>query len=449
MTGWQTDGQTLPTGIPYTAYQNVKSMKLQNVITFRMSILKAISIALWAVFFYFAIINEINDKTDEALTNYAETLITNYLADGNTAVAESTGGGRHHMRKVTAEYAASVSHIRYKDKEMFFASSGRYAPARTVTYIFRTDDGQWRELVAFTTTIDKDDLKRAILYWLVALYVVLLLGIIAVNMWTVRHSMKPLKALLDWFEAYQLGRGGKPLGIKTKVTEFRKLNDAVSRSVERNEQQYEQQKLFIANASHEMQTPLAVCTNRLEMLLDEDNLTETQMADIIKTLRTLKNLAATNRSLLLLCKIDNRQFAEGVTVNLKLATEKALQGLETVYSYRHISVSTDLEADTAATMDESLAGILVGNLLKNAFVHNVEGGHITVSSSGNVYSVANTGAPAPLDESKIFERFYHSADKKSSTGLGLALVKAICNLYGFKIEYAFREGLHTFTVTFG
>ena len=428
--------------------KNTKRMKLQNVITFRLSVLKAVSIALWAVCFYFAIIKEINDKTDEALTNYAETLITDYLSGGLAPGRVSVHGDRYYIRSVSADYAEGMRHIRYKDTEMLFRQSGRYEQARTVTYIFQTDDGQWRELVAFTTTIDKDDLKRAILYWLIALYLVLLLGITAVNLWTVRHSMKPLKALLDWFDVYQLGRKGKPLDLKTNVTEFRKLNDAVARSVERNERQYEQQKMFIANASHEMQTPLAVCTNRLEMLLDEDNLTETQMADIIKTLRTLKSLSATNRSLLLLCKIDNRQFAESVTVNLKTATEKALPDLAAVYSYKRISVDTCFDGSVTVDMDESLAGILISNLLKNAFVHNVEGGRIRVVAGGGRYVVANTGAPEPLDENKIFERFYHSSSNASSTGLGLALVKAICSQYGFGINYAFADGMHTFTVTF-
>lgn len=421
-------------------------MKLQNVITFRLSILKAVSIAVWAVCFYFAITNEINNKTDKALTNYAETLITNYLAGDSTATAYPNGGGRYHMRAVTAGYAETVSHIRYKDTEMLFASSGRYEPARTVTYVFQTDDGQWRELMVFTTTIDKDALKRAILYWLIALYIVLLLGIIIVNIWTVRHSMKPLKALLDWFDAYKIGRGGKSPGIKTNVTEFKKLSEAVSRSVERNERQYEQQKLFIANASHEMQTPLAVCTNRLEMMLDDDALTEAQVADIIKTLRTLKSLASTNRSLLLLCKIDNRQVAPGVPVSFRQATAKVLDGLETVYAGKCINVSARLDDDTIATMDESLAAVLVGNLLKNAFVHNIEGGRITVATGGGTYTVANTGEPHPLDEDKIFERFYHSPGKKSSTGLGLALVKAICGLYCFAISYAYTGGMHTFCI---
>lgn len=424
-------------------------MKLQNVITLRLSILKAVILAVWAVCFYFAAINEINNKTDEGLAEYAETVMTDYLAGLPVPGEGEVGGRRYILRAVPAGYVANVSRIRYKDAEMPFGESGRYEPARTVSYVFRTDDGQWRELVAFTTTIDKDDLKRAILSWLVALYVVLLLGLVGVNLLTVRHCMKPLKALLDWFDAYRIGRGGKPVALETNVTEFRKLDEAVRRSVERNERQYEQQKLFIANASHEMQTPLAVCTNRLEMLADSDNLTESQMADIIKTMRTLKSLAATNRSLLLLCKIDNGQFESRVEVDMRRATLKVLADLEEVYSYRHITVETSLAGGVSVSMDRQLAGILVSNLLKNAFVHNTDGGRIAVTSRPGSYTVANTGVGEPLDDSKIFERFYHSAGKKSSTGLGLALVKAICNLYGFTVTYSFTGGLHTFRIDTG
>ncbi len=411
--------------------------------------MKAVILAVWAVCFYFAAINEINNKTDEGLAEYAETVMTDYLAGLPVPGEGEVGGRRYILQAVSGDYAANVSRIRYKDAEMPFDESGRYEPARTVSYVFRTDDGQWRELVAFTTTIDKDDLKRAILSWLVALYVVLLLGLIGVNLLTIRHCMKPLKTLLDWFDAYRIGRGGKPAAMNTRVTEFRKLDEAVRRSVERNERQYEQQKLFIANASHEMQTPLAVCTNRLEMLADSDNLTETQMADIIKTMRTLKSLAATNRSLLLLCKIDNGQFASREDVDMRLATLKVLADLEEVYSYRRITVETHFDDGVSASMDKQLAGILVSNLLKNAFVHNVEGGRIVVTSQPGSYTVANTGVGEPLDDSKIFERFYHSAGKKSSTGLGLALVKAICNLYGFTVTYSFADGLHTFRIDTG
>lgn len=423
-------------------------MKLQNVITFRLSILKAVSIAVWAVCFYLVTTTEIDKETDESLTAYAETLITDYLAGEQMPDSSTTLGDQYIIRNVTAEYAAKQRHIRYKDTETYFNSSYDYEPARSVAYIFRTDDGQYRELTVFTTTIDKNQLKRSILYWLAALYIVLLAGIVVVNIWTVSHSMRPLKRLFQWLDDYKLGQKNNKLDNPTDITEFKRLNETVARNLERGEQQYEQQKLFIANASHEMQTPLAVCVNRLEMLLDDDTLTESQMAEIIKTMRTLKNLSATNRSLLLLCKIDNRQFNNCADVNIKNVIEGLLPDLETIYAHKRIAVECRLDGGAKACMDPSLADILAANMLKNAFVHNIDGGRIDVSLDDGTLTVANTGAAEPLDESRIFERFYHSADKKSSTGLGLAIVKAVCNLYGFGLKYSFEGGLHTFKVSF-
>lgn len=422
-------------------------MRLQNVITLRLSLLKAAVIALWAFFFYFAIIKEISDKTDDNLTEYAEALITDYLAWQPLYGSHKGSDYQYYIHKVSENYASARSHIRYKDMEVYMEEKNKYEPARTITYIFRTDDGQYRELVVFTPTIDKSNLKQAIFSWLAVLYTGLLGAMVIVNLWTIRHSMKPLEALFRWLDAYKLGQKGRPLANDTNITEFRKLNDTVISSVRRNEEQYEQQNMFIANASHEMQTPLAICQNRLEILLDDENLTESQMADIIKTLRTIKSLASTNRSLLLLCKIDNGQFVNRVPVSFKELTDKILPDLKSVYAYKKITVDGSYTDAPVADMDESLANILLSNLLKNAFTHNVEGGIITITSNGSMFRVANTGCPAALDGHRIFERFYHSAEKKSSTGLGLALVKSICTLYGMTIKYSFGNGLHTFEIT--
>lgn len=141
-------------------------MKLQNVITFRLSILKAISIALWAVCFYFAIIKEINNETDEALTNYAENIITDYLAGVKLPPSNEISSNFYLIRNITADYARRHRHIRYKDTEVHFRSTYGYEPARSVTYIFQTDNEEYRELSVLTATIDKNELKQSILYWL-------------------------------------------------------------------------------------------------------------------------------------------------------------------------------------------------------------------------------------------------------------------------------------------
>lgn len=422
-------------------------MKLQNVLTLRLSVLKAIGIGLWAVCFYFAIIKEINNKTDDSLTAYAESLITDYLAGLPLPDTHNGAGNNYYIHSVSDEYAQSHSHIRYRDMETYVTDDNKFEQTRAVTYIFKSNDDKFHELTVFTPTIDKQNLKNAIFIWLIVLYFGLLAGMITVNLWTIRHSMKPLKKLFNWLDSYKLGKNIKPLENKTKITEFRKLNETVMRSIERNERQYEQQKLFIANASHEMQTPLAICRNRLEMLLDEEGLTESQMADIIKTLHTLEDLTETNRSLLLLCKIDNGQFALHNPVNLKDVAIQTANNLKAVYSRMKITINNMCNDATVVEMDESLAGVLMTNLIKNAFVHNIDGGEITISSDSEHIRIENTGQAEKLDSEKIFERFYHSPGKKSSTGLGLAIVKAICSQYGMEINYQFYNGKHLFEIS--
>ena len=313
--------------------------------------------------------------------------------------------------------------------------------------IFETDDGRFMELVVYTPTIEKFDLRKAILGWIVFLYVLLLFAILTVNGLVFQRNMKPLYRLLHWLEQYRLGGRNKPLDNKTGISEFRKLNEATITFAERSEKLYEQQKLFIGNASHEMQTPLAICRNRLEMLMDDETLTERQLSELMKTHHTLENLTRLNKSLLLLCKIENHQFSEEKEICLNEMLELYLEDYKEVYAYRHISVTVRVESCFRLMMNESLASVLLTNLLKNAFVHAVEGGRIDILFTETSFAIGNTG-DEPLDEKRIFERFYQGKSKKEgSTGLGLALVDSVCKANGLKVSYRYAEGKHWFVIS--
>lgn len=143
--------------------------------------------------------------------------------------------------------------------------------------------------------------------------------------------------------------------------------------MERTEQMFEQQKQFIGNASHEIQTPLAICRNRLEMLMEDDSLSEKQLEELMKTHQTLEYITKLNKSLLLLSKIDNGQFTDTKELELNVLLKQYLQDYEEVYDYRNIEVTIDEQGVFKVTMNESLAVALLTNLLKNAFVHNIDG----------------------------------------------------------------------------
>lgn len=421
-------------------------MRLLHVITLRLSLLATLILFCWSVFFYYTIMNEVNDEVDDSLEDYAEMIIIRSVRNEALPTASSGSNNQFFLREITPQYAAQTPHVRYEDRDVFIEEKDEFEPARVLTYIFQNDDGKFFEIEVSTPHIDKKDLRGAIFYWIVFLFLAILLCILLLNLWTIGHSMRPLRKLLRWLDKYRVGEDNRPLDNPTKIYEFRKLNEVVKESIERTEVAYEQQKMFIGNASHEMQTPLAICNSRLEMLLEDPSLTERQMEEIVKTRQTLEQLSRMNRSLLLLTKIDNGQFADVADVNFTESIQRLLPDYEMVYASKNIRLQTELQGDFIVRMDESLAQTLLSNLLKNAFVHNHEGGEITIKATADSLLFENTGAPESLNRDYIFERFYHSSDNRQSLGLGLAVVKAICQRYGLRIDYAFNNGKHAFTI---
>lgn len=424
-------------------------MKLVLRIVLHISWALSLLLAAWAVLFYIALIDEINDEVDDALENHAEAIIKESLSGRDVPTAAPGSNNSFFLTDRTDAYAASHAHTAYTDEEIFIPERGEEEPARVLRTIFRDGGGGWHELTVMTPAIEKDDLREAILQWIVSLYLFLLLTILAVNVLVLYRTLRPLYALLRWLDAYAVGGRNEPLKSDTDITEFRRLNDAARRYAARAESLFESQKQFIGNASHEMQTPLAVCRNRLEMLVDESvSLNETQLGEIAKVQRTLDYLVRLNRSLLLLSKIENGQFPEAEEVDFNALAERTAEDMAEIYASRGMHLTVRSEARLTARMNPSLAGSVVGNLLKNAFVHGDPGGEVTVVITTRELRVSNSGAAGPLDAGHIFDRFYQGTKKEGSTGLGLSVVDAVCRLYGLRIEYTYINKRHCFTVFF-
>ena len=416
-------------------------MKLFHLVLWRISLALIVVLTVWAGFFYMAVVEEVNDEVDDTLEDYSEGLIIRALSGEDMPTASNGSNNQYYLYEVSESYAASHPQITYRDEMVFITEKSETEPARVLITIFRTEDERYMELVVYTPTIEKLDLLRAILGWIIFLYVLLLLIILSINIWVFRKNMKPLYVLLKWLDTSQLGKKNEPLENTTKITEFRKLNAATMAFAERGEKLFEQQKTFIGNASHEMQTPLAICRNRLEMLMEDETLTEHQLNELIKTHQTLENLTRMNRSLLLLCKIENGQFADTRSVCLNDILAHYLDDYKEVYAYRNITVTVTTDSSFCVEMNDSLVSVLVTNLLKNSFVHNIDGGFIYIKITANTFEISNTGEK-PLDRERIFERFYQGQKKEGSTGLGLALVDSICKANHLKIDYTYVENRH-------
>lgn len=417
-------------------------MRLIYRILIRLSLVLSVIVAVWAFLFYIAIADEINDEVDDSLEDYSEAIMTSALAGEELPSEDNGSNNRYYLSEVSRDYAKQ----RKKKKEMYYTDEE--GNARILSTIFKDKDDRYYELVVSTPTIEKDDLRKAVLYWCVFLYVFLLFTVLVITTLVFYRNMKPLYVLLDWLDSYRIGKRNKPLENDTSVTEFRKLNEAALRNAERNEKMFEQQKLFIGNASHEIQTPLAICRNRLEGLMEDDSLTETQMEELYKTHKTLEYITKLNKALLLLTKIDNGQFIDTADLELNPLIIRYVEDFKEVYAYRRVSVIVEEKGLSKVTMSEPLAASLFSNLIKNAFVHTIEGGEIHITLSPDRFVIRNTAEDGPLDRSRVFERFYQGHKKEGSTGLGLAIAHSICTAQGLRLSYDYKDGEHLFYVKY-
>lgn len=419
-------------------------MKLFYRVIGRLSVALIIILTIWAGLFYYALMDEVNDEVDDALEDYSEVIITRHLAGEKLPSHNNGSNNQYFLQEIDEAYAASHPHIQYTDSMVYITEKKETEPARILKTIFQDRNDQYYMLTVSTPSIEKADLISSIWFWIMFLYGVLLLTILLINVLVYRQNMKPLYKLLDWLDTYTLGKNNRPLDNPTDVTEFRKLNEALIRSISHNEAIYEQQKQFIGNASHEIQTPLAICQNRIEMLMDDDTMSERQMEELSKIYQTLEHISKLNKSLLLISKIENGQFPESSTIRINLLVHKYLDDFKEVFDYKHIHVSIEERASFEVYMNDTLASILITNLLKNAFVHNVKDGQISIRISAHDLIVSNTAESGALDENQIFTRFYQGKKKEHSSGLGLAIVDTICRLYSFSIHYYYKDGNHFF-----
>lgn len=238
---------------------------------------------------------------------------------------------------------------------------------------------------------------------------------------------------------------GTPLQLdKQEITEFSELNDVLQKMATKMQQDYRSLKEFTENASHEMQTPLALINARVEQLIQTEQLTENQTYWIESIYQASRRMSRLNQGLLLLAKIENKQFSEGQAVDLTgLLTEK-LGDMDEVLSFKELTVRVKTTAPFEVQLPPSLADSLVTNLVNNAIRHNQTGGYIELTSTNEQLCLSNTGGTLVSEPERLFERFKKEGTGPESVGLGLSIIKQICTSYGLTIAYQVTEGIHQF-----
>lgn len=423
-------------------------MKLLNQSLKYLSVSMFLVIGLWAFVFYFSMLSEIRDSVDEGLETQKRQILQRIESDTNTLLQHSFEEGFFAIRKIQKPLGPAGDY--YADTMMSMQDADddepEQEPVRLLQTVFQRQN-QYYQLTLINPMVEEDDLIQELLWKAVWLYVLLILCIVFVNNWLFKRLWQPFYSLLSQLKLYRLDKAGKLPEVETRTKEFRDLQTAVNTLLVRSLETYEQQKQFIGNASHELQTPLAVAGNRLELLIEKGGLTEAQAETLAGVHEMIQRLVRLNKSLLLLTRIESKQNFINQEVSLSQVIQQTVAELEEMADFKHLRVHVEGLTDWRVSMDPSLAETLVRNLIRNAIFHNVEGGAVEIRIEDQKFRVCNTAEGKALDAEKIFTRFYKSDDGHSGTGLGLAIVSAVCKLYGFSISYFYQNQQHCFEVT--
>jgi len=295
---------------------------------------------------------------------------------------------------------------------------------------------------------ETEDLVQLILKITLAIVLLLLVTLFIINRFVLRKIWKPFYSTLQQIKQFNV-KGKDNVSLEpTNINEFAELNDAVTVMATRTIHEYIEIKSFTENASHEIQTPLAIIASKLELLSQSENLEEEQMNAIQSIADTTSRLSKLNQSLLLLAKIDNRQFATADKINISAVLLRHISNYEELFHAKEITVVKNIIREVMITTNETLAEILIVNLLTNAIKHNIDKGFINVGLNEKHLIVSNTGKVLHVNPAIFFERFKKDSTFNDSMGLGLSIVKKICETYGFGVTYHYENPLHIVTINF-
>ncbi len=316
--------------------------------------------------------------------------------------------------------------------------------SRQLLFPVRISDQNY--MVSVTKSVEStEDLVWIILFSTIGLIVLLTVILFFTNRFLIRKLWQPFRKTLSSIKEFNLSAPVEISMEPTRITEFRELNTSIRMMAQKVMKDYQSLKDFTDHASHELQTPLAIINSKLDMLIQEPELSGKSLDQVQGIYKAVEKLSRLCQSLLLLTRIENNQYTATQKIPLHELLEEKVKEMQEWVSGIHLDIQLKL-SPLQVTMNKELADILLSNLLRNAIRHSDTNGRITIQTNGNKLSVCNTGK-AGLDKNRIFERFYKS-DYSEGSGLGLAIVQHICEQYRYELVYDFKESQHCFVVSF-
>jgi len=358
------------------------------------------------------------------------------------------------QKHIASEYdiAEGIAPTRKELNEL--RDTALYYPDKHKTLPFKILTGQmdWNgKSYQITTYISSTEITHLIIKIFIteaAILVLLLIAIVILNRKSSGLLWHPFFSTMNKINDYDIIQNSAvSLPLETGTREFNELNMTLKDLINNVNLAYHNQKQFVENASHEMQTPLAIIRSKLELLINQPALTENAALLLADITDATNRLSQMNRTLLLLAKIENNQFPDTEEVNISETLEQLINNFKNHFD-DFPALNLSVEKNIMINANRSLIDILLSNLLNNAIVHNIPKGKIKIELTTSRLIIENTGLAPEVSTEELFDRFKKGVPQNRTTGLGLALVKQIGNLYHYDIDYQFMDGRHVLKVTF-
>ncbi|MFK8101486.1 MAG: sensor histidine kinase [Saprospiraceae bacterium] len=276
---------------------------------------------------------------------------------------------------------------------------------------------------------------------------ILAIGFRIITFQRIRMIRTQLYRILESLENFDVDEPHKVVFEPSSFTIFNELNVYLIELIDRIRENYQGHKQFTQNASHELQTPLAIIKGHVELLLQSPNIGEKEISALAIVLQNTTRLSKLNSALILLSKIENHRFSDHQKVNFNEKIEEILHNFKDLIKMRNITVQKNDHAVFEIEMSEILAEMLVTNLIQNAIRHNLTAGFLQIDIHQQKFSIANPGATLDVAPENLFKRFRRESTQEESLGLGLSIVKRICEQSKLTIDYQFDQNIHYLAVS--
>ncbi len=312
--------------------------------------------------------------------------------------------------------------------------------------------GRGNFVLALAQSLDEHDELLADLRYAMAVTIPLALIVAALGGYLLaRKSLAPVAAMSAQARAVGASNLGERIAVMNPRDELGQLAVTLNALLARLEESFGSQRRFMADASHELRSPVAILQGELEVTLAREDRDAREYRESLEIMRkTVGRLSRIVRDLFLLARSDAGQVPlRNERFYLDDVVEQTVQGFRTLAAEKGVTLVEEHQADLALRGDPDLIGRLAGNLVENALKHTPAGGEVSVFSTrsdGQLrIEVHDCGRGIPVEsQERIFERFFRVDPSHSPTngaggsgaGLGLPIARWIAAVHGGKVWVA-------------